>query len=196
LPPIRVGRLVVSSSPASPTDGSIGIVIRPSMGFGTGHHASTRLCLALLQRVPLAGVSVLDAGTGSGVLAIAAATLGARVVLAVDSDADALTAARESAALNERAGAVELRHLDLSSDLDAMAGHFDVITANLTGAFHERHAGALARRLAAGGHLIASGIQLEEADRVEQAFATRGLVTIERSAEQEWVGFLLRNRVS
>ena len=83
------------------------IVIDPSTGFGTGHHETTRLCLSLLQRIELFGRRVIDVGTGSGVLAIAAALLGASSVVALDEDPEALRNARENVARNNVATLVE-----------------------------------------------------------------------------------------
>ena len=105
------------------------IVIEPSMGFGTGHHATTRLCLAHLQRLDLRQRTVIDVGCGSAVLAIAASRLGAIHVLAIDEDPDAIQSARENVALNAGVevtlGVLDLRRTTLR--------RFDVVLANLTG---------------------------------------------------------------
>jgi ribosomal protein L11 methylase PrmA len=151
--------------PRRPTP--IVIVIVPSMGFGTGHHPTTRLCLELLQMIPLAGLRVIDVGTGSGVLALAAWKLGARSVLGVDYDADAIANARENASLNGATASLEIREADLAS---FQAEPADVVTANLTAAVIQKHADALQRLVRLGGKLILSGFAPDQVSDVAQAF--------------------------
>lgn len=168
---VRVGRLVVAPPwdipPGLPHDTHL-IVIPPSMGFGTGHHETTRLCLRLLQDLDLRGKRLVDVGTGSGVLAIAAVLLGAGSVEGIDYDEDALTSARESVAVNGLSGRIRLRAADIRSDRTAAA---DVVTANLTGALLVAVAPELASIADAGGSLILSGFQPPEAASVVAAFA-------------------------
>ena len=157
------------------------IVIQPSMGFGTGHHATTRLCLAHLQQIDLHGCSVIDVGTGSGVLGIAANRLGAIHVLAIDDDPDAIASARENVGLNPGAdvtlGTVDLRAATLKP--------FDVVLANLTGGLLVAAAPALARLTTRGGRLILSGFMESEETDVLAAFASCEVER--RSQEDEWV---------
>ena len=157
------------------------IVIRPSMGFGTGHHATTRLCLAALQRLDTQGQSVLDVGTGSGVLAIAASRLGAAPVVGIDDDQDALHAAEENLSLN-RSADVTLRVVDLRS-----TGHetFDLVMANLTGALLTEAARRLHDLAAPGGRLILSGLMQHEEAAVLAAYSD--LAISDRSEEEEWL---------
>ncbi|OFW06030.1 MAG: hypothetical protein A3I61_14165 [Acidobacteria bacterium RIFCSPLOWO2_02_FULL_68_18] len=157
------------------------IVIRPSMGFGTGHHATTRLCLAALQQVGVHGRSVVDVGTGSGLLAIAASRLGAGRVLALDDDPNAIHAAEENLGLN-RGADVTLRTADVRGDA---SGAFDIVLANLTGALLRGVAVRLRDLTAPGGHLILSGfMRHEEAD----VLAPFGSLPVKgRTEEEEWL---------
>jgi len=202
LDPVRVAGIVVSppwraddatrlASEATPP--ARVVLIQPSMGFGTGHHATTRLCLDLLQRRDLTGARVLDIGTGSAVLAIAAWRLGARDVDAADRDADALQSAAENIALNGAEGAVRLRLVDLDAGDDALGppGRFDLVLANLTGATLDRFAGLLARLVSPGGALIVSGFEAHEEAGVRQAFEAVRAVPVDRAEEHGWIALRL-----
>jgi ribosomal protein L11 methyltransferase len=188
LKPVRVGRVTIAPPwnagglEECPTE--ITIQIQPSMGFGTGHHASTRLCTALLQRIDLGGKTVLDVGTGSGILALVANALGARSVTAVDDDADAIEAAHENLRLNGVSGKITLRVADFRT---LAADPADVVTANLTGGLLTRGADVLVRAVAPGGALIVSGVMREEEADVLAAFAP-SLALADRLSEDEWVG--------
>lgn len=187
---VRVGRFVIAPPWAARAESEdVLIVIQPSMGFGTGHHATTRLCLQLLQQQQLQDAAVLDVGTGSGVLAIAAARLGAARVLAIDNDPDALMTARENIALNgagKIVAALEASVADVGAGF-SQPGAFDLVLANLTGAALVRHAPQLASAVKTGGSVIASGYgPLEERD-VFRAFAEAGLAGGTRIEEDAWV---------
>jgi len=164
------------------------IVIQPSMGFGTGHHASTRLCLGWLQRTAVTGASVLDVGTGSGVLAIAAVQLGASDVAGIDVDPDALTAARENAELNQIEDRIAWQQVDLSAAAGPLGRRFNVICANLTGGLLFRDASAFGNLALPGAHLIASGFQPHEAAHVVAALKAAGWSLEGHAEEEDWVG--------
>jgi ribosomal protein L11 methyltransferase len=163
------------------------IVVLPSMGFGTGHHVTTRLCLAALQTIDLTGRDLLDVGTGSGVLAIAADRLGAARAIGIDFDPDAIQSARENLDLNPDVRHVIFETIDLAARPLPAA---DVVTANLTGALLVRSAGALLGAVRAGGILILSGIQAHERDDVRRAFANAA-VCWERE-EDGWIGIAVK----
>jgi ribosomal protein L11 methyltransferase len=179
---VQVGRVIV----APPWDAPVTIVVQPSMGFGTGHHATTQLCLAALQQIDLRGKTVIDVGTGSGVLAFAASLLGAANVIGVDDDADAISAARENLALNPHAR-VSLHLGDLRQMESANA---DVVLANLTGALLASAAGRLRQLTDSGGRLILSGFLAREERDVLHAFAP--LAVQHRGQEEEWLCVTLR----
>jgi ribosomal protein L11 methyltransferase len=157
------------------------------MGFGTGHHVTTRLCLTALQTIDLTNRVVLDVGTGSGVLAIAADRLGAARAIGIDCDADAIQSARENLDLNPEASRVTFDAVDLAARALPLV---DVVTANLTGALLVRAAPALLAAVRAGGTLILSGIQSHERDEVRRAFAD-AVVCWERD-EDGWVGLAVK----
>ncbi len=189
---VQVGDVVVAppwdAPPSTPTARTV-VSIEPSMGFGTGHHASTRLCLLALQRVRdrlRTSRRVVDLGTGSGVLAIAAALLGAETVVAVERDPDALGNARDNVRRNGVADRVTLLAGDLA-DVSPHAG--DVVTANLTGTFFARHAPAVLRCIRPGGLLLAGGITAGE-QQAARAALEPPLVLRERTAEDEWLGLV------
>lgn len=174
---VQVGRVIV----APPWDAPITIVIRPSMGFGTGHHATTRLCLAALQRISLDRCTVLDIGTGSAVLAIAASRLGAEDVTGIDEDQDAIQSAWDNLSLNPSAQ-VTLIVGDLRSTELVAA---DVIVANLTGGLLIQAAERLRKLTNAHGRLILSGFMADEERDVLAAF---GAFSVEHRGEEEgWV---------
>jgi len=188
---IRVGRIIVAppwdADPGSRTTDpdSIAIVIDPSTGFGTGHHASTRLCLELLQKRDVRGLRVIDVGTGSGVLALAAWKLGAFRVVAIDIDPDALDNARENVKRNGGQDAITIRESDLSSPSLEPA---DIVIANLTGALLQRHAASLRHLVGPERALIVSGFTRDEADDVIKALGNEPLDVV---SEGEWVAFSL-----
>ena len=175
--------------------GPLTIVIEPSMGFGTGHHATTRLCLAALQRTAVAGAFVLDVGTGSGILAIAAARLGAAHALGIDFDGDAIQSATENLTRNPDVRTVRFELTDVTHDPGAARPtslpRADVITANLTGALLARVAATLIDALNPGGVLIVSGILAAEEETVRRAFCS--VEAVWRQQEDEWVGLMFRS---
>jgi ribosomal protein L11 methyltransferase len=192
LRPVTVGQLTIFPTPQPPAPSPFSIVIQPSMGFGTGHHATTRLCLAALQAVNLNGAFVLDVGTGSGVLAIAAAKLGAARAVGIDNDPDAIQAARENLSLNPDVTGVSFELADFVVSGVSRTGDdaADVVTANLTGALLTREAPRLLAAVRPGGRLIVSGVLDSERNAVLGAFSDVPLVWEER--EDEWVAFELR----
>jgi ribosomal protein L11 methyltransferase len=166
---------------------SLRIIIEPSMGFGTGHHQSTRLCLLALQSLPLAGARVVDVGTGSGVLAIAAALLSATEVEALDNDPDAVAAARENVTRNGVADCVRVLDAgDVAASAVAPAG---VVVANLTAWTLRQHAASLHALVAPGGRLIVSGFTHDQVRLVLEAFP--GLIVVERFDEDDWLALVL-----
>ncbi len=164
--PIRVSeRLwIVPSWHESPDPAAINLILDPGMAFGTGSHPTTRLCLEWLERNVSAGNTVLDYGCGSGILAIAAARLGAGHVAGVDIDPQAVDAAKANA---ERNGVTAL-FVDSAAPV---AGEYDVVVANILSNPLRVLAPAICAHVRSGGRLALSGILREQADEIVAIYA-------------------------
>jgi ribosomal protein L11 methyltransferase len=212
---VRAGAFVVAPPwdiPEDPDRALTTIIIEPSRGFGTGHHASTRLCLRAMSAIELRGKRVLDLGTGSGVLAIAAALKEAHDVRALDIDPDAIEAARASAALNPLRVTIVFAVGDFRDDTGELASfadapetaqhprtqeglkasRYDVVLANLTGGMLVQSSARIAELVAPGGVLVISGFDESEGAVVRSAFAS--MQEAASYAEEGWLGLALRSQ--
>lgn len=166
------------------------IRIDPAMSFGTGYHATTRMCLEALEAFmdrwsEIRGPEVLDVGTGTGILAIAVAALGAERVVAIDTDPEACQAAIRNLALNDCADRVQVFHgeveiLGPNTQFDLLLANLDA--KNLRGLFY-----TLPTLLTRGGHAICSGILVEEEGGVAATVRASRLQIVARQREGEWL---------
>jgi len=181
--PRRLGRRlwVCPSWCPPPEPDAINLLLDPGLAFGTGTHATTALCLEWLDSQPLEGVTVLDYGCGSGILAIAALLLGAETAVAVDHDPQALTATRANA---ERNGIPPGQLTVLPPDELPAAARFDVLVANILAAPLIELAPRLQRHLSAGARFALSGILADQAEAVAAAWPAAELSLHHRD---EWV---------
>lgn len=193
----RIGeRIVVAPTWVDPMarPGDVVIRIDPQMAFGTGEHASTRGVLRLVQQALRPGERVLDVGTGSAILAIAAAMLGARQVTAVESDVEAIGNARDNVDLNGVADRVSVMHarVDDAFLANAGAGAYDGILANVLSGVLVPLLPAFRSVLAPAGWAILAGILAEESATVRARAAEAGFAVEAEDAEEQWWGVLLR----
>jgi ribosomal protein L11 methyltransferase len=191
--PQRVGRRLLIVPPwdvPAAENGRKTVIIEPGRAFGTGSHGSTRGCLvlleALLDRRPVG--HALDIGTGTGILGLAAAALGVPRVTALDTDPDAVAAARANAERNRVAERIECALFD-PRGLDDHAA--PLILANLLAASHIALAPHYRRLLSPGGHLILGGILVEEKAAIQEALARHGFTLAEHAESDGWVSLLL-----
>ena len=187
-PVVHIGRRLVirpSWETYTPDAGEVVVVLDPGMAFGTGTHGTTRLCLetlAALFETPNPPSRVLDVGTGSGILAIAAAALGAERVLACDIDAAACRIAAENVADNGLQSRVEITE----APLEELEGDFDLVLANILAEENIRLAVPLISRVRPGGTLVLSGILLEKERLVATAFQEYPLSSPRYFHREDW----------
>jgi ribosomal protein L11 methyltransferase len=174
--------------------GQILVEINPGVAFGTGMHATTKLCIrALEQQLRKKGLSVLDVGTGSGILSIVAAKLGAGEVWGVDPDGASVENARENVVRNQVSNLVRIRKGTIG-DIDKK---FDIVVANIDPRVLRRMRWPLIRHLKADGILILSGLLEREKERIRQRYLETGLLEKAKTAHmEEWVcvTFMKRDR--
>ncbi len=174
----------------SPAQQLLPIVIEPGMAFGTGQHATTQLCLEIYEQIVAAGMlpkvpRVLDVGTGTGILAIAAAKLSGAKVVGTDIDIDAITAAKANAAANSVQ--VELISTSLPEDPASVTRPYELIFANILFVVLERLVIDLAKFLRPGGHLVLSGLLEEDADKMLAVCKNAGLDFAKQVARHGWL---------
>jgi ribosomal protein L11 methyltransferase len=172
--------------------GQIPIDIYPAMAFGTGTHATTKLCMKALERRSWGkGFSVLDVGTGSGILSIAAARLGAHEVLGLDIDGVAVKNARENVERNQVSDIVKIR----KGRIGDVQKRFDRVVANIDFKNLKRMRGPLIHHLKNQGFLILSGILIEEEERIRRHYLETGLLRwMETDREGEWVCLVFKKK--
>ncbi len=190
--PFRAGRQLVVKPTWEPYEAQAGdkvMEIDPGMAFGSGTHETTAMCLALLEEIIHGGERVIDVGTGSGILAIGAALLGAKDVLAIDIDPVAVRVAKENIAHNHLESVIRAEQGDLLANEDAVC---ELCVANIIADVICMFAGPLVSHIAPGGHFICSGIIKEREQDVVNALTSAGYVPLKTVRKGEWVAILSR----
>ena len=182
----RFGRLVVVPSwVAEPSDFSAMVVLDPETAFGSGEHGSTRSALALLERWVQPGDRVLDLGSGSGILAIAAVKLGAARAVGIETDPEANVVAVRNAFRNEVRDQVEFLDGD-AGDLAPLLGPADLLLSNILRSVNAQLLPAIVRSLRPGGVAIFSGMEQAEAPLFRPLLAPAGLTTLDEQRDAGW----------
>ncbi|WP_170161685.1 50S ribosomal protein L11 methyltransferase [Desulfosoma caldarium] len=196
--PLRVGRrLVITPTWESYTPQAHDVVLTldPGMAFGTGHHETTRLCLEWLEDVMATwssapAPSLLDVGTGSGILALAGALLGFRPVMAVDNDADAIEIAQKNQILNPKAASVQF----FMGTAENVPGRFAVVVANIQAGPLMAMADVLAQKVEPGGRLGLCGLLEEQVSEVTRRYEALGFGKERHRQAGPWVLVAMRCR--
>lgn len=189
--PIKVGKRIVivpEWEDYTTTNDEITVLMDPGMAFGTGTHETTRLCLELVERYLPIDSTVLDVGTGSGILAITASKLGAKSIFACDIDPTAIKVARENVVLNE----IDNITCEVSDLLNNVTGIYDFISANIVADIIIRMAPDVGKYLKIGGIIITSGIINTQADEVKNVMESNGFRVIDTIMENDWIAYAFR----
>jgi ribosomal protein L11 methyltransferase len=180
--PVRVDGAAPDEAAA---DAAVEVVVDPGTAFGSGSHASTRLCLAALEPLAPGARRVLDVGSGTGVLGVAALLLGPGTLVALDVDPGAVAATRRAVELN----GVADRATVLDGSVSAVAGTFDLVLANLLVPIVEELGPELVARVAPGGAIVVGGLLDHQVDRAVAALSPLALSA--RRVEADWVALTL-----
>ena len=195
--PLRIGEHLVVLPPWEQTEikeGDVVVVMDPGMAFGTGTHETTRLCMSMLEKYLVPGCKMLDVGTGSGILAVAGAKMGAERVCAYDIDPVAVRVANENFAANGVDDRVICGVSDLLLGVDRAEAPFTLVCANIVADILIRMAPDIASFMAVGGKLIASGIIEGRKEDVKAAMIKGGLAPIDSDEEKDWCALVFERR--
>lgn len=190
LRPLKIGKkLVIAPEPGVVSTGRQVLYVPYERAFGTGSHATTRRCLELIEELLVPGQSVLDVGAGSGILAMAAAKLGAGHVDALDTDREAVSIARQNVLRNALVDRIRIIHGGLAS---VSRRRYHLILANLTAETLVALMPRMSAALRAGGRAILAGILAgPQAANVQRASASAGLQAVQEYVDEEWVAIVL-----
>lgn len=192
IPVLHLGKHVVikpSWRDYAPQPDDVVLELDPGMAFGTGLHPTTQLCVQAVEALTTPQMRVLDLGTGTGILGLVAAKVGAAEVVAVDTDINAVTIVRRNARVNDVAHLIRVVH----GSLDAVSGAYDLVLANiLAPVILEMAQSGLATRVRPGGMLVVSGILVEQAPEVTAALEAVGLLVAEQQQSGDWMALVAR----
>ena len=191
--PLKFGSVWIrtTAKPVALADGEQEIVIDPGQAFGTGHHETTALCLEAILRLKTTlhhHAPVLDLGTGSGILAMFAATVGFTNILALDIDPVAIDTAKKNVSTNKLQHFIHVDNRSLAS----VTTHFDLTLANLSSSAFSIARGLIISRMKTRGWLVISGILADEVKVVRDLFVDRGLVPVQQTVKKEWACIILQ----